>query len=44
MKGRRGVMAGIVDKKVEFTPFEKSIKFNKDINHELLELSRILAI
>jgi 6-phosphofructokinase 1 len=44
VEGKRGMMAGIVDKRVEFTPFEKSIKHNKDINHELLELSRILAI
>jgi 6-phosphofructokinase 1 len=43
-EGQRGVMVGIVDKKVEFTPFEKAIKHTKDINFELLEMSRILAL
>ena len=44
MEGLRGVMAGIVDKKVVFTPFEKAIKHTKDINHQMLEMSRILAL
>jgi len=42
--GQRGVMAGIIDRKIVYTPFEKAIKHHKDINHELLELSRILAL
>jgi 6-phosphofructokinase 1 len=44
IKEQRGVMAGIVNKEVVFTPFEKAIKFNKDINRQLLEMSRILAL
>lgn len=44
IEGERGAMAGIVDKKVVFTPFEKAIKHHKDINKELLEMSRILAL
>ncbi len=44
LEGERGSMAGIVDKKVVFTPFEKAIKHHKDINKELLEMSRILAL
>lgn len=44
LDGKKGVMAGIVDKKVVFTPFEKAIKHHKDINHGLLEMSRILAL
>jgi len=44
LEGQRGVMAGIVDRKVVYTPFEKAIKHHKDINHELLEMSRILAL
>ncbi len=44
VEGQRGVMAGIIDKKVEFTPFEKAIKHTKDINLSLLEMSRILAL
>jgi len=39
-----GVMVGLVDKKVVYTPFEKAIKHHKDINHEMLEMSRILAL
>ncbi|MEI6457186.1 MAG: 6-phosphofructokinase, partial [bacterium] len=42
--GQRGVMAGIIDRKIVYTPFEKAIKHHKDIKHELLELSRILAL
>jgi 6-phosphofructokinase 1 len=44
IEGQRGVMAGIIDKQVVFTPFEKAIKHHKDINHEMLEMSRILAL
>jgi len=44
LDGQRGVMAGIIDKKVAFTPFEKTIKHHKDINLQMLEMSRILAL
>ncbi len=44
LDGQRGVMAGIVGKEVIFTPFEKAIKHHKDINKEMLEMSRILAL
>jgi 6-phosphofructokinase 1 len=44
VQGQRGVMAGIMDKQVTYTPFEKAIKHHKDINLELLEMSRILAL
>lgn len=44
LDGKKSVMVGIVDKKVVFTPFEKAIKHTKDINHQLLEMSRILAL
>lgn len=44
LDGKKGVMVGIIDKKIVFTPFEKAIKHHKDINHQLLEMSRILAL
>jgi len=44
LEGQRGVMAGIIDKQVIYTPFEKAIKHTKDINHQMLEMSRILAL
>ena len=44
VEGQRGVMVGIIDKKVVYTPFEKAIKHHKDLNHEMLEMSRILAL
>lgn len=44
LEGQRGVMAGLVDKKIVFTPFEKTVKHHKDIDLELLEMSRILAL
>jgi 6-phosphofructokinase 1 len=42
--GQRGVMVGIINSKVAFTPFEKAIKHHKDINLQMLEMSRILAL
>ena len=44
LDGHRGEMAGIVKNEVTFTPFDKAIKFHKDINMEMLEMSRILAL
>jgi 6-phosphofructokinase 1 len=44
LEGQRGVMAGIVNKELVYTPFEKAIKHTKDLNRELLEMSRILAL
>ncbi|HNW74284.1 MAG: 6-phosphofructokinase [Bacteroidales bacterium] len=44
LDGHRDSMAGIIDKVVTFTPFEKAIKHTKDINKEMLEMSRILAL
>jgi 6-phosphofructokinase 1 len=44
VEGQRGVMAGIVNKEVVYTPFDKAIKHTKDINRDLLEMSRILAL
>ena len=41
---QRGIMVGIVDKCVTYTAFENAIKHHKDINHQLLEMSRILAL
>ncbi|MEN8225036.1 MAG: 6-phosphofructokinase [Bacteroidota bacterium] len=42
--GVSGVMIGMVDNKIELTSFEKSIKHHQDINLELLDIARILAI
>ena len=44
VQGHRGEMIGIVNKEVTYTPFEKAIKHHKDINRDLLEMSRVLAI
>lgn len=44
LEGHRGEMAGIANRKVVFTAFDQAIKHNKDINMELLEMSRVLAI
>lgn len=44
IEGRYNEMAGIVNRKVVFTPFEKAIKHNQDINQELLKLADVLSI
>ncbi len=43
LEGQRGIMVGIVDKDIAYTPFEKSIKHHQSINPVLLEISRILS-
>lgn len=42
-EGRSGVMIGIVDKNIVFTPFEKAVKHHLDINPMLLEMIHILS-
>lgn len=44
MEGVRGVMVGSINRKVNYTPFEKSIKFHQSINMELLEIAEVLSI
>lgn len=43
LEGERGVMVGTVDRKVVFTPFDKSIKYNKPFNLELKSIAEILS-
>lgn len=44
VQGHRGEMVGLVNKEATYTPFEKAIKHHKDLNRDLLEMSRVLAI
>ena len=44
LKGKRGVMVGKVHKDIVFTPFEKAIKHNREINKSLLEMARVLSL
>ncbi len=44
LKGKRGVMAGKIHKDIVFTPFEKAIKHNQEINKSLLEMARVLSL
>lgn len=44
LEGKRGVMAGLVNRKVIYTPFEEAISKKKEFFFALLEVSRILAI
>lgn len=43
-EGIRDVMVGIINKEPVYTPFENAIKYNKELNKEMLELSRVLAM
>lgn len=38
------VMVGRVNKKTVFTPFDKAIKHNRDIDKDMLEMARILSL
>jgi 6-phosphofructokinase 1 len=43
-EGQQGVMVGLVNKQIVYTPFEEAIKNRKGIILDLLEMSRILAL
>ncbi len=43
MDGRSGVMVGSVNRKIEFVPFDRSIKHHDKINIELKNIAEILA-
>jgi 6-phosphofructokinase 1 len=44
VEGKKGVMAGLVDKVIVFTPFAEAIKSKKGFFFGMLEVARILAI
>jgi len=43
-EGVFGVMIGMVNRKVSYTPFEKAIKHHQNISMELLEIAEVLSI
>ncbi len=43
MDGKSGVMVGSVNRKIEFVPFDKSIKHHNKINVELKNIAEILS-
>ena len=43
INGRSDVMVGIVHKDVNYTPLENAVKYNLEINKNLLQLAEILA-
>lgn len=43
LKGKKNVMAGLVNNEVVYTPFEKATK-SHNINSQLLEMARILSL
>lgn len=43
LEGKRNVMVGIINKQIEFTSFEKSIKHHRKIDKTLLDLAEILS-
>lgn len=44
LSGKRGVMVGIVNKKVEFTPFEKAVKHIQKMDTELVKMLEVLSL
>lgn len=44
LEGQHGVMVGIVDKKIAYTPFEKAIKHTGSMNPYLLRMTDVLSI
>ncbi len=43
-EGQQGVMVGLINKQITYTPFEEAIKNRKGIILDLLEMSRVLAL
>ena len=43
LSGKRGIMIGLVNKLYEYTPFEKAIKHNGQMNEKLLKLTDVLS-
>ena len=43
-EGKKGMMVGIQNNQISYTPFEKAIKYHKELNQSLLELVRVLSI
>jgi 6-phosphofructokinase 1 len=43
MEGRTLEMAGIINKEIRFTPFEKALKHHTELNQELVKLIEILS-
>jgi len=44
LAGKEAVMIGIVDKNIEYTPFEKAIKHTGKMNKKLLKMTDVLSI
>lgn len=44
VEGKSGVMVGSVNRKIEFVPFDRSIKHHNKINVELKKIAEILAL
>jgi 6-phosphofructokinase 1 len=43
MQGRRNEMVGIIDKKIQYTPFEKAVKHLENLDDDLIQMIRILS-
>ena len=44
LQGKEGVMVGILNNQVEFTPFEEAITKDKPVNRDLMRMAEILAL
>ena len=42
--GKRGVMIGIINNKISYTPFEKAVKHIDELHQDLVKMMRVLAI
>ena len=44
LQGKQGIMIGIVNKQVTYTPFENAIKHNQSLNPAMLKMMEILSL
>jgi 6-phosphofructokinase 1 len=41
---QKSVMVGIANGEIVLVPFRRAVKLHKDVNHDLVELARILSV
>jgi 6-phosphofructokinase 1 len=44
LQGKKNVMIGIVDKNIQYTPFEKAVKHIQELNQDLIRMVDILSL
>lgn len=44
IEGQKSVMVGLMNGEITLVPFARAVKLHKDVNHDMVELARILSV